>query len=104
MERPQTTLTASLLAKDFHRRIREALAPDELVLVDATNEEVNDENQCATHDHTDANVIMEDAFFSVTRRAADWRNEYDVVLWNLAWGLAVCNGFSKDWDDRPRPG
>lgn len=103
MENPQTTLNVSLMARAFHRRIREVLATDELASVDQVNR-VFDGDLCATHDHVDANVYMAEAFEEVMRREPDCDSEDDTTPWNMAWGLAKCEGFSNHWDDRPRPG
>jgi len=104
MENPQTTLTLVLLAKEFHRIVRKELVPSELQFVDKVNEAVLDASTCATHDYTDANMLMSEAFTNVVNRDVNYESDDDVLLWNMAWGLAQCNGFTKDWDDRPRPG
>lgn len=104
MDRPQTTLHVSLIAKEFHRLIREEL-PQKHVLaqIDGLNEDHGDDT-CATHDFCDANMPMATAFEEVMDRELDCASEDDTTLWNMAWGLAKCNGFSKYWDDRPRAG
>ena len=104
MERPQTTLTISLLAKNFHTRIREVLTPAELQHVDKANDAMCSPSTCATHDYVDANEEMLCSFYDIMDREMDFFNEDDLMLWNMAWILAICNGFTKDWDDRPRAG
>lgn len=103
MERPQTTLHVSLLAKAFHLRVSEILDADELASIDQVNR-VFDEKFCATNDHLDANEVMAEAWEDAIDHPLDFESEDDMRLWDMAWGLAICNGFSKDWDDRPRPG
>lgn len=108
MERPKTTLHVSVLAKEFHRLVREALGRDELASIDERNNTVGyAEACCATHEFVDTNMVMDEAFTNVMGRSLIGEHgvdDDDLLLWNTAWGLAKCNGFSVDWDDRPRAG
>ncbi len=104
MERPKTTLHVSLLAKEFHARIRKTLTPSELQHVDKVNDAQQSSSTCATHDYIDANEEMMIAFINVMDRNTIDLVDKDVLLWNMAWELAQYNGFTKDWDDRPRAG
>ncbi len=89
--------TAELIARDFHRRIRDVLNTDELNRVDETNR--TEDGNCATQDHVDANVYMGEALESVLEREQDFEDEGDSTLWGRAWDRAKGVGFSNEWPE-----
>lgn len=91
------------LAREFHARVRKALTPDRLKRVDAQNRSPDfPDGCCATHDFTDANVLMDEAFIKVFERAPELDEDAeggraDVALWEAAWDKARAVGFAKEW-------
>jgi hypothetical protein len=88
------------LAKKFSELLRSDHTAEEMEEVIEKNREhkANGDNGiCATHDICDANMVMLDAFKSVTGREpsflTDSENEADMPLWNKAWELAKANEF-----------
>lgn len=83
------TSTADLterIAREFAKRLLEALGAKDLATVNARNATPEYATPCASHDFTDANEYMDEAFKAVgaPRRPA---------IWNAAWDLARDNGF-----------
>ena len=89
-----TPLNCNRLARKFHELVREAL-PEYLEAIDEENRTA--EHTCATQDHLDANMVMDEAFTAVLGRDMDAGDEGDAALWNAAWNMAIGHGFNKEW-------
>ncbi len=85
---------AIAVARKVHAIIRREL-PEHLVEIDRSNLET--EHACATQDHCDANVYMDEAFVFVMEREMDSGSVRDAGLWNSAWDMAIGHGFNKEW-------
>jgi hypothetical protein len=91
---------APKLAKEFSRLMREAVSPKELDLANHRNMDPDYANCCATHDFTDANVCMSEAFAVLGYDTAppdgvslDVATDAYSHVWNAAWDLAKQEGF-----------
>ena len=54
----------------------------------ASNRAEADSGICHSHDVTDANEVMADAFRAVMGREIDLQSDADGTLWNVAWDMA----------------
>lgn len=75
------------LALAFAGGLKSGLSAEQLAEVRRLNATFEYRHCCASHDFTDANMIMAAAFIDVIGRGTT-ASEYDVRLWNLAWHLA----------------
>ena len=84
------------LAYRFHAEIQEWVSVDELEQIDSENRAYDavGSTSCATHNYSDPNTAMGDAFQAMTGHDVDGANEADSRLWGDAWSLARANGFS----------
>jgi len=84
------------LAHRFHTDIQDWFSAEELAQIDDENRayDAAGESCCATHNHSDPNMAMGDAFEAVTGHDVDGDSEEDCQLWGAAWSLARANGFS----------
>ena len=53
---------------------------------------------CATHEHCDANILMDESFRLVFGRHFDVLNPDDISLVNAAWDLARNRQFPEGWE------
>jgi hypothetical protein len=90
------------LAKEFSRLMREAVSPKELDLANHRNhmDTYAYFGCCATHDFTDSNVLMSEAFAVLGYDTAppdgaslDVATDAYSATWNAAWDLAKQEGF-----------
>lgn len=49
---------------------------------------------CATHDHCDANMLMDEAYTEIVGHEIDLQNQDETQLWSNAWDLSKGNNFS----------
>ena len=75
------------LAKNFSKLLQDEIGQFKTLEAAALNEAEPDEMVCHSHDFTDANMIMAEAF------AADGFDTDDFALWNEVWDIAKKNGF-----------
>ena len=80
------------LSRKFSSILMEWLGKETMDDVVKVNAERND-NTCASHDHTDANMAMLEAFEVLFGRANDLQDDGDTDLWNAAWDKAKKQGF-----------
>jgi hypothetical protein len=95
--------TEKKLAKRFHALVREALPAATLEEVDRLNRtwRYRQSGSCATHDYSDANEFMAQAFREVKGYDIVDRGyaDADCELWGRAWDITQKNGFNKEWSD-----
>ncbi|HEX5011113.1 MAG TPA: hypothetical protein VFY71_12005 [Planctomycetota bacterium] len=88
-----STDRVAALAAAFARGLRNNLLPRVLAEIDAENARRADPS-CASHDHLDANEVMDDAFVAVMGRAPKPASDADAALINAAWDAAKAAGFA----------
>jgi len=82
------------LARAFSSEVQEAFTAREFREVCARNKTTHsDDNLCATHDYTDANLLMQEAFVTTFDRLPDLGDENDGRLWDEAWAIAKAAEF-----------
>lgn len=79
------------LANLFCTLLLETIGPDGIAYCQALN--VSHGNACPSHDHCDANEVMDKAFVAVVGREMDCESDSDIALWNAAWNLARANQY-----------
>lgn len=91
------------VARAFHAIVRSELAGN-LRVIDQKNRRWDRAEKpgrtfeaCATHDYTDANMLMFRALTETLGREPDLEADADVILFNAAWERARSHGFSKEW-------
>lgn len=77
-----------LLAIEFTRGVVEALGPKNFDEARRRNDAETNPSVCHTHDFTDPNVLMGNAFEKVVGRADRVDDEDDAALWSEAWRIA----------------
>jgi hypothetical protein len=77
-----------LLAIEFTRGVVEALGPQKLEEARRRNDAETTPGVCHTHDFTDPNMLMGEAFEEVVGRPDQVDNEDDAALWSEAWRIA----------------
>lgn len=94
--------TARQLADAFKRHMQEELGLDLCFEVDRENKRRGDDGTCASHDHCDANMVMDAAAQGLgvhmfpDDAPEDFEVDQEVVdLWNAAWSLARAEGFTS---------
>jgi hypothetical protein len=87
---PMYPRTVWALANMFSEHVRRALTEWELNEVRATDD---GGPTCHTHDYTDANQRMLDAFEDVFGRPVDWNTDADGDVMEAAWTAARYWGF-----------
>lgn len=102
MKTNNTTELIDQLSKEFSRLVNEYYTPDQLSEVRAKNAASND-SSCATHDYYDSNMIMDEAFKTVTKRdyvfydedipGSEEQNAEDTDLVNAAWSKSKAAQF-----------
>ena len=86
------------LARAFSRQIHATLTKEELAECIERNRH-DEPNICHTHDHHDANMIMEAAFvarFGREPQIAGAEDTPDLLLWNAAWLFARASEFNAN--------
>ena len=76
----------------FIRMLEEEVGSEALAAIHAENRHrrnAGDEDSCASHDHIDANEIMEIAFERIVGRPTDAASDADAALWSAAWRAAL---------------
>jgi len=93
------------LAREFSRLLRRDLSDHEMSIVVIKNNGDSDKSCCHSHDFCDANMTMAEAFETLVGRFPTMpgdvednpslasQEEYDLNLWNKAWGMAKENHF-----------
>ncbi|HEX5010790.1 MAG TPA: hypothetical protein VFY71_10335 [Planctomycetota bacterium] len=81
------------LADAFARGLRNQLSVQTLAAIDAENARRADRS-CASHDHLDANEVMDDAFMAVMGRAPKAASDADAALINAASDAAKAAGYA----------
>lgn len=94
--------TVQTLGEEFARLIREEFSAETLGEIRRRNASPAYAGACATHDFSDANLIMAQAFETVTGREAAPDSETDCRLWNAAWDYARKSGFTAGLANLPR--
>lgn len=94
---------ADMIAFEFGRLLRNELLQEEFVEVLARNAAETDAGICHSHDFTDANMIMDQAFTNIGLRSTIDYDEDDTrgrdwatAMWNAAWDKAKAQGFKID--------
>lgn len=94
-----TTTMAHILAVQFAKVLTQWLGTVAMKLITVANESIEGDC-CATHDHCDSNMAMEEAFEAVVGRESICcgdedmeRHTADINLINQAWGIAKAAGF-----------
>lgn len=90
---PSAKSTYERISDAFSKEVQEALTPEQIAEVIAKNNTDEYQGVCATHDYVDANMLMDAAFKSVTKREIDLQNKNDVELWGWAWNLSKNRSF-----------
>jgi hypothetical protein len=81
------------LARAFSQEVQEALSVAQFQEVLDRNAAEDNPDVCHTHDFMDANMLMSDAFVSITGHEVDGNSDEDVALWNAAWDIAKAAKF-----------
>jgi len=82
------------LANAFSAIIREWFADAPATLREINRRNKNcDENHCATHDFSDSNMAMLDAWIDIFGCDIDLKDEAQLALWGRAWRLAKAAQF-----------
>lgn len=94
-----TPEAAPVLARAFAEVLREDLSEDEIAEVVRRNAANANPDVCATHDFTDANEVMAEAWIrtfgeeSAVVSPEDPRQDSHIALWVRAWDIARAAGF-----------
>ncbi len=93
MEPENTAENADKLAREFIDQLRSDLTDEQMDEIAARNKAEQNPNVCHSHDFTDANEYMHDAWVEVFP-GIEW-HEIDQcnALWGAAWELAKSWGF-----------
>lgn len=88
--------TPEQVSKAFRRLMQEELGSYKCTLIDHANDLRGDDGTCASHDHCDANMVMEAAFRSLGVEVLGESGVTDdtCLLWNKAWDHARSVGFN----------
>lgn len=97
-----TLPTVEQVSKAFRTVAQRELGPYTCNLIDLTNAKRGDDGTCASHDHCDANMLMDEALQSLgvvmfpEDAPDDWAGPDEAVidLWNKAWDHARAVGFN----------
>jgi hypothetical protein len=84
------------LAQEFARMLSAELDPETLKIVIERNATPKYAGCCASHDFTDPNEIMAEAFEAVYKRLPDVREDEDIDRWNEAWDMAKNHNFNAE--------
>jgi hypothetical protein len=88
------------LAMMFRAEVRNVIAPCDLAMVDRINNDPNPDamidGACATHNYTDTNQCMLNAFAAVWGREIYFAMQSDADAINAAWNAAKAFGFSDN--------
>lgn len=78
------------LSQVFFIKLKEEVGADAIEQIRITNTQgmLHGLTSCASHDHTDSNMTMYDAFCQVFDRAPDINDGGDTAIWNEAWNIA----------------
>lgn len=89
MPRPAKVVTPETLAGAFVALLARDLSPVQLAKVGVINAH-NEGDACASHDYTDANMVMSEAFEALVGREpfGEQEEDGDILLWNAAWTVA----------------
>lgn len=90
---PTNQNTTYALARAFSCCLRAFMGDTDLAQADEDNATEVNPNICHSHDHCDANEIMNQAFRIVLGRNADTQIKSDVAMWTAAWDHAKREGF-----------
>ena len=85
------------MAHRFNAVIESWFSREVLEGIDADNRAFDAAGQnttCATHDHADTNMAMDEAFTAFVGHSLDGESATDCALWGSAWTLARAHGFS----------
>lgn len=83
------TLTLKLLVQNFSSQLRKELGLDQLQEIIELNAAEPDPSICHSHDFTDANVVMLEAWnITYPGTPFDLHNEAHCQHWTAAWSLA----------------
>lgn len=95
-------LLAAAMGEEFSKVLKKWLGKDTLLAVAAENVKRGDDT-CASHDHCDANMAMDEAFTTVMGRSFEFNfeeskdkeqdNSDDTELMNMAWDYAKAMKF-----------
>lgn len=83
----ETEAQAVAIGETFAAMLQDALTPAQWEAMRAANVTAG-AGVCASHDHCDANMVMDPAFTAVMGREADGASEADAALWSAAWDYA----------------
>ena len=94
--------TVEQVSKAFRQKMQAELGSYKCNLVDHANTLRGDDGTCASHDHCDANMVMDDALRSLgvvmfpDDAPDDWSgpSQETVDLWNASWDHARAVGFN----------
>lgn len=84
------------IARRFSELLHAAIGDDRLARVVELNAQEGESLTCHSHDFTDANEWMLQAFAHVTDRNIDPSSDDDTKLFTEAWNLAKAAGFDAD--------
>lgn len=73
------------IASEFSRLLLAEIGAEKLAAVIAANKVQTDKEICHSHDYTDANVIMAEAWDNVMHSEIDLQSDSQTGLWNDAW-------------------
>lgn len=79
------------LANRFCQLLLETIGPDGIAYCQERSASYS--NACPSHDHCDANEVMDKAFVAIVGREMDCESDKDIALWNAAWNLARANQY-----------
>ena len=90
--------TQKKLADRFIREMLKSLSVAQLRTVDKRNAAQKDDRICHSHDFLDANMVMLEAWDSLTTTEASTMNQRHLAIWNGEWDKAKKQGFSRAKD------
>jgi hypothetical protein len=94
----KTLPTQKKLAASFIRKMRGSLSVANLKKVDASNAKETNPNVCHSGDFIDSNMVMLEAWDSLTTTDFSLQNKAHLAKWNAAWDMAKKQGFSRAKD------
>lgn len=86
--RPVAESPEDRLAQAFIKGLAEKVGEDAMTRIRAKALEWRGRAECPTHDHCDANLVMDDAFHAAMGREADLDSDADLGLIGRAWTAA----------------